>query len=383
MKKITILALHLSTGGVEKSIATLSNILVKKYDVEIISNYQIEKEPAFTIDKRVKITYLMPNLKPNRKEFREAIKKHHFMQGIKEGIKAIKILYLRRALMVKAIKNMKSDIAISTRYIHSRLLGKYGASHMIKIAQEHNNNGNEKYVKKVVKSLKNIDFLLPVSSTLTKMYQEKLAGKKTKCIYIPHCLKDNTEEVSSLTQKNAVSIGRLSVEKGYLDLIDVFEIVLRKNSDWHLNIAGDGTEREKLETKIQEKNLQGRITLLGFQNEEEIHKLLLQSSIYVMTSLYECFPLVLIEAQSHGIPLVAFDSAEGAKEIIQNGENGFLIRNRNQEQMADKINKLIEKEELRKKMGQVAKEKSKPYQMENVEKLWYKFIEEEVFANNF
>ena len=63
-------------------------------------------------------------------------------------------------------------------------------------------------------------------------------------------------------------------------------------------------------------------------------------------------------------------------QFIENGKNGFLIANRNKEEMANKIEELICKEELRKEMGQVAREKSKAYKMENVEKTWYKFIEE-------
>ena len=94
-----------------------------------------------------------------------------------------------------------------------------------------------------------------------------------------------------------------------------------------------------------------------------------------MTSFHESFGLVLIEAQSYGIPTLAFDSASGPKEIIEEGKNGFLIANRNKEQMANRINELIEKEELRQKMGQIAREKSEQYRMENVETIWYNFIE--------
>lgn len=376
MKKITILALHLSAGGTEKTIATLSNILIKKYDVEIISNYQIEKEPAFEIDKRVKVQYLMPNLKPNAKEFKLALKQFKLIKVLKEGIKALRILYLRRALMIKAIKNLSCDIAISTRYIHSKLLGKYGNKNIIKIAQEHNNNGNKRYMNKVIKSLKNIDYLMPVSKQLTKIYEEKLDKKKTKCFYIPHCLKDYTDKTSSLTGKNILSMGRLSEEKGFLDLIDVFEMVIDKNPDWHLNIAGEGKQREKLEQKIKEKGLESKITLLGFKKDNETKKLFLNSSIYVMTSFYESFGLVLIEAQNFGIPVIAFDCAQGPKEIIENEKNGFLISNRDKKKMADKINRLIIDEELRKKIGQKARENSLQYKMENVEKIWYKFIDD-------
>ena len=379
MKKIVILALHLSTGGIEKSIATLSNILIKKYNVEIISNYQIEETPAFDIDKRVKITYLMPNLKPNQKEFKEAVRKFNIFEILKQGILAIKILYLRQTLMLKAIKNAKCDVMISTRYIHNTLIGKYADKNIIKIAQEHNNNGNKRYIKKVVNSLKNIDYFMPVSKMLTDMYKKMLIGTKTKCVYIHHSLKTYTNETSKLDNKNIVSIGRLSEEKGYLDLIDVYEIVNKTKPDWHLNIAGDGNEKEKIEKKIHEKNLDDVVTLLGFIKEDEIHQLLLKSSIYVMTSINECFPLVLIEAESYGLPLIAFDSAEGTKEIIQ---NGYLIQNRDKGQMAKKIVNLIDNIELRQKIGQTSRIESKKFKMENVENLWYEFMEEIIKPDN-
>ncbi len=375
MKKITILALHLSTGGIEKTIATLSNMLAKRYEVEIIANYQITERPAFKIDDRVNIKYLMPDLKPNAKEFKTALKNGKLIQVIKEGIKAIKILYLRKKLMKEQVKNLSCDIAISTRDIHNHLLGKYAPKGIIKIAQEHNNNGSKNYIRKVVKSLKNIDYFMPVSNKLLEIYAKKLQNKNIRCIYIPHCLNNYPEEISKLTNKNIISIGRLSKEKGFLDLIDVFEIVSKNNPDWYLSIAGDGQEREKIEKEIQEKNLQDKVSLLGFLSQEELNKLFLQSSIYVMTSIHESFGLVLIEAESYGLPLLAFDTAEGPKEIIENNKNGFLVSERNIEEMAKKIEKLIKNEELRKIMGECSREKSAQYKMENVEKIWFDFID--------
>ena len=108
MLKITILALHLSAGGTEKSVATISNMLAKRCEIEIISNYKLEETPAFEIDDRVKIRYLMPNLKPNAKEFKMAVKSFKIGTALKEGIKALRILYLRKALMKKEIKKLDS-----------------------------------------------------------------------------------------------------------------------------------------------------------------------------------------------------------------------------------------------------------------------------------
>ena len=220
---------------------------------------------------------------------------------------------------------------------------------------------------------------MPVSKQLTQIYNERLKGSTVKCIYIPNCLQYYPNIVSNLKQPRVLSAGRFSPEKGFLDLIDVFEIVSKKNPGWCLTIAGDGQEREKIENKIKEKKLQDKIQLLGFQKEKELNELMLQSSIYVMTSFHESFGLVLIEAESYGLPILAFDSAEGPKEIIQNGKNGFLIENRNKEEMADKINELMINEELRQTIGEKAREESQQYKVEQVEKMWYELIEKDCF----
>lgn len=376
MKKITILALHLSTGGVEMAITNLSNILVKKYEVEIISTYKINEKPAFKIDDRVKIKYLMTDLKPNPEEFKSAVKSKNIFKIIKEALKSVKVLYLRKKLMIEAIKHLDCDIAISTRYLHSNWLGKYGSKKIIKIAQEHNHHNNdEKYINKVIKSLKNIDYFIPVSNELTKFYSERLKKSKTKCLCIKNSLDNYPKETSNLISKQIVSVGRLSKEKGFLDLIDVFKIVHTKFPDWKLNIAGDGNQLKILNDKIKELNLENNIKVLGFLNKKELEKLYYNSSIYVMTSFTESFGLVLIEANSYGIPTISFDTAQGAREIIEDGKNGYLIKNRDIKEMSNKIIELIENYEKRLELGKNARIMSESYKEENVSLLWYDLID--------
>lgn len=114
---------------------------------------------------------------------------------------------------------------------------------------------------------------------------------------------------------------------------------------------------------------------MDLKNGDDLNKIMLQSSIYVMTSYHESFGLVLIEAQSFGIPILAFDSADGPKEIIEDVKDGFLISNRDKVQMADKINELISNQALRKNIGQAGRMKAEEYKMENIEKRWFVFLE--------
>ena len=376
VKKITILALHLGYGGVEKAIASLSNILADKYSVEIISVYKLYNKPAFDIDNRVKITYLLPsNLSPNKKELKEAINSKNIVSILKEGIKSFKILNLKKSKMIQAIKNIDCDIIISSRVEHNELLSKFAKANIIKIAQEHTyHNNDEAFIKRLINSCNNIDYLMPVSKELTEFYSDKLKNTKTKCVYIPHSLDYIPKQTSKLDTKNIISVGRLSKEKGYDDLIEVFKLVVNKKPDWTLNIIGDGDQRKVLEEQINKNNLSNNIILHGYKNKKYIDNILTNSSIYTMASHEESFGLVLIEAQSHGVPCIAFDSAKGAVEIIENQKSGYLIKNRNKQQMADKIIELIENKELREKMGKESRINSYKYSKESISKKWLEFL---------
>lgn len=375
MKNIVVLALHLGTGGIENAISSLSNILCEKYNVKIISTYKVQEKPAFTLDKRIKIEYLI-NDRPNKAEIIKAVKKLQLIRSIREIYKAIKILILKKYRMINAIKKLDADIVISTRDIHNEWLGKYGSKQIIKIAQEHNHhNNNKKYINKVVKSLKNIDYFMPTSKELADFYKEKLKNTKTKVEYIRNSISYYPQNISSLDSKNIISVGRLSPEKGYLDLIDVYIKIQEKYPDWKLRIVGDGSQREELEEKIKENKMEAYIELTGFKNKQELETIELDSSIYVMTSFTESFGLVLIEAESYGLPIVVFDSAQGAHEIVEEGLNGYFIKNRDKDEMVNKIIQLIESKELRKKIGNEGRKLSSKYKKEEVAQIWYNFID--------
>lgn len=374
MKKITILALHLGVGGAESVISNLSNMLCDDNDVTIISTYKLSDSPAFYIDPRVKIRYLTEDIRPNRDELINAVRSKNIFKVLKEGFKSIKILYLRKKLMINAIKKCDSDIIISTRNFHSKLLGKYGNKNAVKIAQEHNHhNNNSKIIKKTIKSLKNIDYFMPVSKELYEFYKDKI---KAKCVYIPNALDFEPTQIAKLNNKNIIAVGRLAKEKGFSDLLEIFSRLVNNDNKLKLRIVGEGSERQTLQNKIQELNLQENVELCGNKNKEELNKLYLSSSIYLMTSYTESFGLVLLEAGSYGIPCVAFDSAQGAKEIIDDGVNGFLIKNRDMEIFINKVQKLLEDEELRKKMGLAGIEKAEHYKKKNIAKEWKRFIGE-------
>ena len=370
MKKVTILALHLGYGGIERAITDLVNSLVENYSVEIVSTYKVYDEPVNRLDRRIKVKYLTL-LKPNKKEFKIALKKFRLISAFKEGIKSIKILKLKKELMIEFIKQCDSDVIISTRDIHNEWLGEYAREGVLKIGWEHNHHhGNEKYAKKIIESCKNLDYFVLVSKDLANYYKERV---NPKCVYIPN-LVSKADVTSDLKSPNLVSVGRLSKEKGFIDLIDVFALVHMMYPEWKLNLIGDGEEKDKIISKIHKYGLEDSVIMHGFLDKDKVGKILSESSIYLMTSFTESFGIVLLEAFSYGVPCVAFDSAEGANEIISNNWDGYLIKDRDIDEMAKRVCHLIGNYSRRFIMGQNAIKKANKYSLEEVREKWIKII---------
>ncbi|MEG0825990.1 MAG: glycosyltransferase [Bacilli bacterium] len=375
MKKLTILALHLGYGGVEKSIVALANMLSDTYDVEIISSYKLYDASVFPINKKVKINYLITKYRPNQQEWKNAIKKLRLIKFLKETYNGIMTLFLRRYTMIQAIKNSDADIIVSTRSLFNTWLGYYGRGKALKIGWEHNHyHGDLNYAKQIIKSARDLNYLVLVSDSLRAFYKKPLKPYKCKCVYIPNIIDEIPDKTSSLTKNKIISIGRLSREKGYEDLLDVMKLVNDKEPNWTLDIIGDGAQKNLLGDRIFEKEMSGYIKLHGYQKKDYINTLLKDSSIYVMSSVTESFGIVLLEAMSYGIPCVAFDSAEGANDLIRNNVNGYLIENRNKEEMANKIIELINDKDKRIEMGNQGRMTSLKYTPDIIKKDWMRIL---------
>lgn len=394
MKKVSILSLHLGYGGIEKSIVALANLLSSNYKVEIVCIYKLYEKEAFKVNDNVKVKYLIhSNLPKKVEEYKLLFFKHHFIKLIKRLFKdyflklkfitffkdafgGIAMYHKRAKVMKKYIKNSNADVMISSRTFLNELVSSCAKENVLTIGWEHNHYHNDmKYAIDVVRSCKNLDYFVLVSNDLYEFYNKKLIDYNCKCVYIPNVLDSFPDKCAPLIEKRLVSVGRLSKEKGYIDLLGLYNILVKDHPDWTLDIVGDGPERERLEEYIKNHNLSDKITLHGYQGKEYIDKLLNKSSIYLMTSYTESFGIVLIEAMSHGLPCIAFSSAEGARELIDSGRTGYLINNRNNRAYIKKVEDLMNDIEVRKRIGHESRKNVKKYNGEEVVKLWYEIIE--------
>ncbi|MDF9824979.1 glycosyltransferase involved in cell wall biosynthesis [Breznakia sp. PF5-3] len=376
--KITIFALHLGFGGVEKYVITIANMLCKKYEVEIVSTYKVLESPSFPVDKRIRISYLIEDLKPNKEKFKKAIHSKKFLSIVREGFVSLKILILRKKRNIQAIKKCKADVIISTRIFHNKLIQKYAAKNIIKIATEHNHHNNDKkYIDKLVHSCNHFDYMLPISKELTTFYQKYLENVEVR--YIPFCIdepKDLPLTKNDESKMTFISVGRISKEKGVLDLIDIFYEIWQKIPDAFLHIVGDGALMSLVKNKVKEYKLEDYVCIHGYLYKDQINNLYSLSNVFLMTSFTESFGFVLLEAMSFGLPCIAFDSAQGANEIIKNGINGYLIKNRNKAVYVKTAIDLVENKKQLEDMNENARFRAMDFSCENTEKEWLHLMSE-------
>ena len=187
-------------------------------------------------------------------------------------------------------------------------------------------------------------------------------------VVIPDPLPFSVDEKSSLQSKRVITIGRYTYQKGYDMLLKAWSLVEKKHPDWSLAIYGMG-DRKPFEGQIQALGIdENRIQLNG--PVDDVSREYLNSSIFALTSRFKGFGLVIIEAMSCGVPVVAFSCKMGPDEIITNGEDGYLVSVGDVDGLANHLCSLIENQELRSQFGTAAYENSQRYGIDKVANQW-------------
>ena len=173
---------------------------------------------------------------------------------------------------------------------------------------------------------------------------------------------------STTKEKRVIAAGRLVYQKNFASLINAWKQVANKHPDWILEIYGEGGLKLELESLIAKLNLKKHVFLRG--RTTDIFKVMSNSSLFVLSSIYEGFGLVIVEAMSCGLPIISYACPCGPKDIITHGRNGYLVPCYNEKALSNRICDLIENEDIRKDMGLNAIERVKDYQIDIITQEW-------------
>lgn len=344
-------------GGTERVGTVVANELAKKqdYNISFLSLFEEKEVPSFFIHEKIRRHTLYIEKVSGIKHLLGYIRKiHKFV--MKESIDIL--------IDIDGILDMYSIPALigtKTKLISWEQFNYYQNPYV----------NYRKYTRRI--AARKADAIVVLTKEDKEYYMSNLKIKNMiKHIYNPIVLNDNANY--NINSKNILSVGRMTEQKGFDYLVNVANIVLTKHPDWKWNLVGEGEEQEFLENRIHELKLQDKLILCG--QVEHIESWYEKAGIYVMTSRYEGFGLVLTEAKSYHVPCVSFRCKAGPSEIILDEVNGYLIDCFDIKKMAEKICDLIENEEKRMEFSNRSLEDTEKYSIDNVMRKWEELFRE-------
>ena len=364
MKKICFIVSNYNDGGgTERVLSQIANGLAYKgYNISIVSLGRGTKPHYFT---HSEISLYELNAIATRKKSRIKYLINKFLLARKKSNK-----------VYNALLDIKPDIVVAVGIGFYRYIEKARKKLGVKtIAWEHFclSAYNLPQINKSRKlAIKNAEKVVVLSRQDLSAYQKKYPrATNLKCIYNPIAF--DVKESIDINNKVVVAAGRYVYEKGFDMLIEAWAKIADKIPEWELKIFGEGTERERLQRQIANLKLKN-VKLLGYAEklDEEYEK----ASIFCLSSRYEGWGLVLVEAQAKGLPCISFDCKNGPREIIDDGVNGFLVKANDINQFAEKLLCLIQDKELRKSFSSNSQNQLHKFSTEKILDQWVELIEE-------
>lgn len=355
-------------GGIERILVEKMNYLSKVYgyDVYMLTSDQGNHPIPYHLENSVHLEDL--NIRFHQQY------QYSFFRRI-WVTRRLKRLYEKR--LAERICQIQPDIIICTTADHIDLLGKLKGSIPL-VAESHSiclrtiEDGNYWLRRKwfrffYLKALSKVDVVV----TLTEGDAVEWRKVHPHVIVIPNLVHLNDGAFSTLENKKVIFVGRFDYQKQPLEMIRIWEKIHSKYPDWRLDIYGEGEQQQDLEGQVRSLGMNIAI----HHPTEHIFDCYRESSILVSSSFFEPFGLVILEAMSCGLPVVAYDCPYGPADIIKDGVNGFLIKGHNVESFANRLSQLIENEELRKQMAKEGISSSQRYRAGLIMPQWIKLFE--------
>lgn len=354
-------------GGIERVLANKINYLCKHtgHEVYLVTTEQKGKPSCYELDGKVKKIDLGIN-------YNRGLSYFHYNNLLKVPGHVIKLK--------RAIKRIKPDVVIQCNYAWDFYFLPFIARQVPKVKEFHSSryfdfmrtsNGGKTISDRVNAWVESkFDSLVALNKDEAGFF-----SSNGKVCVIPNAISFCPESRAALKNKVAITAGRIAPVKGYDRLIEVWKQVAWSYPDWELHIYGEGDVDYKLGLEKQINNLGLNANVKLMSSTKELQNKMLDASLYVMTSLTECFPMVLLEAMACGLPAVSYDCPCGPRNIISHNDDGILIENGEAEMLANAIVKLIGDEERRIRMGEKARQNMLRFSSSSVMKQWENLFE--------
>ncbi|QWZ06802.1 glycosyltransferase family 4 protein [Nocardioides panacis] len=347
-------------GGVARSVLNLAGHLAGHRDVRVVSLFRRHDEPAYALDPRVRLEVLLdvrrgPGPVDRFRQRRPT--------GLRPTPSEQHLTGLTDHLLRKRLGALEPGTVVSTRPSLHLAATRWAAPGVRVVGQDHKNFptrfANRRQAALLRAAVPRLDAYVVLTHADAADYRRELPDAPAVRVIRNALPWTPARTPAALDTKVVVAAGRLAREKGFGRMVDAFAPVARAHPDWQLHIHGEGTERGPLLQKVARLGLDEQVRLPGYA--DDFRSVLAGAAAYALTSRAEGFPMVLIEAMSAGVPLVAMDCPRGPGEIVTDGANGFLVDDGDVAGFSEALRTLVEDDELRRLCGRQAHEDSRAY----------------------
>jgi glycosyltransferase involved in cell wall biosynthesis len=370
MKIFYIYTALTTKGGADRVVIEKANWFARQgHDVAVVTDSQMGRIPPFQLFYKVRLIDLSIDF---GKEYGHSFIVRSFIY--------FKLMRVYRKMLKDLLMEERPDIVVTTLGRDIDFLTKIRDG-SIKVGEAHTTKMNIRnfhllesrnfFLKILTKYFRwSMDCQINKLNALVVLTEQQINDWPSSVpkYAIPNALPFYPESISTCENKRAIIVGRYTEAKGYDYMIEAWRIVHQKHPDWTIHTYAMGEEEERVRAKIQSYGLQD--TIIMNPPTDDIMSEYLNSSICVVSSVFEGFSMVLIEAMACGLPCVSFDCPYGPRNIINDGEDGYLVEYLNTEALADSICKLIEDKELRNEMGRKGRTNVLRFSREKVMQQW-------------
>lgn len=354
------------SGGMERVLANKANYLAAHgFEVVIVTTDQQGRQPFFQLDQRIRCIDLNVNYEENNgKSFFNKLLHYPFKQ------------FIHKQRLKKVLREEKNDVTVSMFCNDVSFITdiKDGSRKVLEI--HFSKLKRLQYNRKGIWRWADL-WRSRMDERLVRRFDKFVVLTKEDAAYwgalpnlevIPNACTFFPEHPSPLNKRLVIAVGRYTYQKGFDRLIKAWNRVGKEFPDWRLQIIGDGEEKEQLQQLIMHYQLEKQVKLIP--PTKQLNAIYQEASFLVMSSHYEGFGMVLIEAQAFGMPVVSFACKCGPRDIIKDGENGFLVEEGNVGQLAAKMKLLMTNNGLLVQMGKQARVNARRYDENKIMTRW-------------
>jgi glycosyltransferase involved in cell wall biosynthesis len=357
-------------GGTIRSTLNVAGQLARRHEVEVISVVRRRDEPHFAFPPGVRVTAI-DDQRPGRRagaltsllRRRGGLLMHPHDRAARASTLWTDVVLVRR------LRRVRGGVLVGTRPALNLLALDLAAPGVVTVGEEHMHlaRHNEGMRAQIARRYGDLDALVTLTEADRDAYRGHLR-RPTRVVAIPNAVPSMPAPPAGERAPVVLGVGRLTPQKGFARLVRAFALVAPEHPAWRLRICGDGRRRRSLRALVTRLGLTGRVELPGAV--ARIDEEMARASVFALSSRFEGFPMVLLEAMSMGLAIVSFDCPTGPRELLDDGRTGLLVPEGDVRALAAAIERLVTDEALRARLGAAAREAARAYAPDRVGVLW-------------